>query len=610
MNINLNKYIRYIVSIFLLTGIWGCADFLDKYPLDKQTEETAFVTYDNFKTYAWGCYDYFNGFRITANTYDIESAMDECNSDNMIYAALNKESDYAYQKKVIPASGSYWSFGFIRRANVMLQNIGNSNMTQTEKDHWRSVGYFFRALYHFNILKWYGDIPWIDHVVTEEDVETMYGPRIPRNTVIQNILNDLKWAEENINPKGDGKNTVDVNVVRALISRVALFEGTWQKYHNISDGSVYLDECIRASVALLADNSAILSNYNSKYNSDQLAGSAGILLCREYVTDILGHSVGRVVRTSAWNYNVTKDAVDSYLCADGKPISTSLVYDGDQSMYDQFRNRDRRLYFTVIPPYKVAGVSNASTQTWSYTSDPQDREYIDLLVGGISGNEEAEKRLPTRNFAGNVTSMAPHFTGYNAGQGFMVGQLGFYFWKYYNTHKTNHGLGTDTEDFPLFTVEEVMLNYAEAACERGKFTQEIANITINTLRPRAGLPNMKVDEIDTNFDTSRDPSVSPLLWEVRRERRVELMGDGFRFTDLRRWKKGEYVNKQPLGVYIKRSDFGNTNNIKILNNASEGYTYYFDAPKGWLDKYYLEPLPINQTTLNPNLLPNNPGWEE
>lgn len=599
-----------VLVVLIFISSYGCADFLDKFPLDEQTEETAFDTYENFKTYTWGCYDFFHGFRITANQYDIESALDECNSDNMIYATSNNDSDYAYQKKTVPNSNSRWDrpFIFIRKVNIMLENIDGSSMNETEKKHWKSVGYFFRSLYHFELLKWYGDIPWIDKVVTETDEDLMYGSRIKRTEVAENILRDLKWAEENIKTNGDGVNTINKAVVQALLSRFALFEGTWQKYHGISDGGLYLNECERVSSSLLAVQSSILSNYNEKYNSVQLAGKPGILLFREYETDILGHSVGRVVRTSAWNYNVTKDAVDSYLCSDGKPISTSTVYDGDKSMYDQFRKRDRRLYYTVVPPYKVAGVTNAATQTWSYTNNPVDREYIDLLTTFL-GNSQQEKSLPTRNFAGNVTSMSPHFTGFNAGQGFMVNQLGYYFWKYYNSHQINHGLGTDTEDFPLFTIEEVMLNYAEAAFENNKFNQDIADKTINKLRPRAGLPNMVVTDIDENFDLDREPSVTPLLWEIRRERRSELLGDGFRFSDLRRWKKGEYVNKQPLGVYIRRSDFGNTKNIKILNNENEGYTYYFDKPKGWLNKYYLEPLPINQTTLNPNLLPNNPGWE-
>ena len=606
----MNKIYYYTFFILSLFISWGCSDFLDKYPLDKQTEETAFVTYENFKTYSWGCYDFFHGFRITNNQYDIESAMDECNSDNMIYATSNNESDYAYQKKTKPNSSSRWNrpFTFIRKVNVMLENIDDSKMTDLEKDHWRSVGYFFRALYHFELLKWYGDIPWVDKVVTENDEDLMYGSRIKRTVVAEKILDDLKWAENHIKKNGDGVNTINQAVVRALISRFALFEGTWQKYHGISDGKTYLAECERVSSDLLNEQNSILSSYNDKYNSEQLAGKPGILLYREYEVDILGHSVGRVVRTSAWNYNITKDAVDSYLCADGRPISTSSVYDGDQSMYDQFRNRDRRLYFTVVPPYKVAGVTSASNLTWDYTNNPQDREYIDLLAS-LPGNGDKEKRLPTSNFAGNMTSMAPHFTGFNAGQGFMVGQLGYYFWKYYNTHQINHGLGTDIEDFPLFTIEEVMLNYAEAASENNNFTQEIADKTINKLRPRAALPNMKISEIDESFDLDRDPSVDPILWEIRRERRSELLGDGFRFADLKRWKKGEYVNKQPLGVYIKRSDFGNTQNIKILGEGDEGYVYYFGVPNGWLDKYYLEPLPIEQTTLNPNLLPNNPGWD-
>ena len=95
------------------------------------------------------------------------------------------------------------------------------------------------------------------------------------------------------------------------------------------------------------------------------------------------------------------------------------------------------------------------------------------------------------------------------------------------------------------------------------------------------------------------------------------MGDGFRFDDLKRWKKGEYVNKENvyLGVYIKRSDFNNpaltvVKALKKGDAADEGYVWWFDAPPGWLNKYYLEPLPTNETALNPNLLPTNPGWEE
>ena len=114
---------------------------------------------------------------------------------------------------------------------------------------------------------------------------------------------------------------------------------------------------------------------------------------------------------------------------------------------------------------------------------------------------------------------------------------------------------------------------------------------------------MTVEDITDDFDTARDPSVPALLWEVRRERRVELMGEGFRLDDLRRWKKGDYVNKRPLGVYVTGAS---AKNLKVTGGPSndEGYVYFFDAPLGWQEHYYLYPLPLKQLALNTNLEQN------
>ena len=151
------------------------------------------------------------------------------------------------------------------------------------------------------------------------------------------------------------------------------------------------------------------------------------------------------------------------------------------------------------------------------------------------------------------------------------------------------------------------MNYAEAMYELGQFDQSIADETINKLRKRAHVADMVLTDITTDFDPDRDQDVNPLLWEIRRERRVELMGEGTRLDDLRRWKKGHYVNKQPTGVYLKdASEF----NVKVMNGPSnnEGYVYYFEKPIGWLEHYYLNPIPLNQLALNP-ALEQNPGWE-
>lgn len=601
---NINKYIMQLLIAVMLISTGCSSNFLDKYPLDEQTEATAFETNENFRTYAWGLYEYFEGFPDDGG-YTPTSLAREFNSDNIIEARSGYESEYAYQKKILPATSSSWSFDYIRRVNIMLQNIDVSAMSEVDKNHWRSVGYFFRALRYFDLVVNYGDVPWIDKVLTDADTDILFSARTPRNEVTKHMLDDLLWAEEHIKPAGDGANTINTHVVRALISRFALFEGSWRKYHGLTDSDTYLKACINASEKLINDFPGIINSYDDVYNSEELVGKPGIILACQYETSQTTHSIPRVIRSSAWYADITKDAIDSYLCTDGRPVSTSTVYEGDKDVYAQFRNRDRRLYFTVLPPYKVKITGPAGTSfTWDYDPDPKHREYIDIMKGLSS---ESGKHLPVSNYVGYMVNMMPHFRDYPNGQGFVVTQLGFYYWKYYNRHVDNMALRSSTIDYPVFGIEEVMLNYAEAKFETGEFNQAVADKTINKLRTRAYISNMEVAKINASFDLQRDQTVDPVLWEIRRERRIELMGDGFRFRDLKRWKKTEYLNKKPLGAWVKNKDFNNK--LKIQGGGAEGYVEYFATPPGWLDKYYLEPVPTKEIALNPKLA-QNPGWEK
>ena len=456
---NLKKYIVLPVIALIGWGMSGCSsDFLDKYPLDEQTEATAFKTSDNFKTYAWGLYEYFDGFP-TDGGYTPANISSEYNTDNMIYANSGGESDYAYQLKKLPATSSSWSFTYIRRVNIMLQNIDGSSMSDVDKDHWRSVGYFFRALRYFDMMVAYGDVPWIDKVLSDTDTEELYCERTPRDEVAKHILEDLQWAEEHIKEGGTGTNTINVHVVRALISRFGLFEGTWRKYHGLNDSETYLRACADASEKLMGAYPSIMPNYDDLYNSEELVGKAGVILAKQYETDMVTHSITRVIRSSAWYVDLTKEAVDSYLCSDGRPVSTSKVYEGDKDLNAQFRHRDRRLYWTVVPPYKVKLTGAAGTSFgWEHTGVAGDREYIDFMeeIGGSATG----KSLPVSNFVGYQVAGFPHFRNYPNGQGFLVTHLGFYFWKYYNRHVDNMALRSSTVDYLLFGIEELMLNYS------------------------------------------------------------------------------------------------------------------------------------------------------
>ena len=165
-----------------------------------------------------------------------------------------------------------------------------------------------------------------------------------------------------------------------------------------------------------------------------------------------------------------------------------------------------------------------------------------------------------------------------------------------------------TSDCPVIRLGEIYLNYAEAAFELGSITQTDLDNTVNLLRARAGVAPLTLEVGFTADDL--DPTVDPLLWEIRRERRVELMLEPFRKFDLFRWDKGDYFNRDEAFVGIKPDpsvvfEAG----INILLNP-DGYLYT-QAPQDrrvpFEDKMYLYPLPADQITLNSNLV-QNPGW--
>ncbi len=610
-------------------------EFLEKYPLDQQTEETAFFSYENFQTYAWNFYSYLEADAgpTSLDSGPVSTSIFDCYSDNGFYGSPNEENPWVWQTVTVPSTTDEWDVPYarIRAINIMLDHIDGSDLDEDEKKHWRSVGYFFKANEYYRLISFFGSAIWVENTLKDDDDDILYAKRMPRGELAQKVLDMLLYARDNIKAEGDGENTINRDVVLALISRFGLFEGTWEKYHSISEGTNYLQACFEASAELVMKHPTVHPNYDELFNSESLAGKDGILLYKNFLSDGKGHNMTRYVRTSSHYGEVCADAISAYLCQDGKPIYTSNLFGGDKNtgdadVYTEFRNRDYRLYFNVCPPYKVNSPSatNVDFSLVTDTENPVDREYIDLMDNLCTGTSST-KTLPMLQWAGQILREIPHFREnvYGMGQGFMTSYGGYYVWKYYNTTTPVNSAGSlNSTDFPLFRMGEVMVNYAEAAFELGKFSQQIADATINVLRDRAHVAHMNVAQIDANFDPKRDQTVDPVLWEIRRERRVELMFEGFRNDDLRRWKKGEYMNKQQLGVYLNKSDLederhrgdeANVANFKLqLDRVGDsGRIVFFSDPvaagKGWLEHYYLHPLPSNELLLNKNL-EQNPGY--
>lgn len=617
--------------------LWSCLlfagcndDFLEKRPIESQTEGTAFVTNSNFKTFAWSLYSVFTDKDNFIQ--GMEGNMGKYNGDwragYLTTYSTTENNSYRNQTAQAPASGGGWNFVFIRKVNLMLSNIDKSQMNESDRNHWRSVGYFFHSFNYLELVSRFGDVPWIEKVITEQDIDLIYADRTPRKEVTDKMLERLQYAEKNIKKDGDGKNTINLNVVRTLMSRFCLFEGTWRKYHGLGDADKFLNEAIRVSAELMKTMPDVHPNYDALMCSEDLSTYKGIILYKEYVKDIMLNAIGHTERTSSGQYEMHKATLEMYLCADGKPISTSSVYDGDKTMYDEFRNRDRRLLMQVVPPYFMAnGVNldftpNGTKNPTIYEADVDVDEYRNLLKEILPNN--SSKRLPVFNWSGTMNWTSPNVNG--PGQAPMGSRSGYYMWRHYNLWDTNSNMSwVNTADKPIFYIEEVMLNYAEAMFETGQFTQAVADATINKLRKRANVGEMIVSAINDAFDPARDQTVDPVLWEIRRERMVELMGEGFGFQDIRRWKKGEwYINRDQMGVYIRKSDYKNAkgetlpawNNLKLVDRNfnpvdNEGYLQRFINPvkegKGWKDQYYLFPIPLNEISLNVNLT-QNPGW--
>lgn len=586
----------HIFKFFLLLLIVSCSDdILEKLPKDTLVEETTFTSNQNFQTYSWGFYSVFTG-------HDLSKVNLEWKGDLMLQGNGTQGNAWLWQRQTIPTSSNLWddSYSAIRRANIMLRNTDNGTLTETQSKHWKSIALFFRAYSYIDMLVEFGEVPWIGDEVLTEESEALYGQRTPRDELTKNILDDLLFAEANIASFG-AKNTVNIDVVRALISRFGLFEGTWRKYHNLGDENQYLQASFDASKSLVEAHPNLIEKYDLVFNSESLAGQPGILLYKGYIVGELTHILTSRHRNSAGNWDLTKKAVDMYLCLDGQTRWTSPLFDGEKDPYDEFRNRDRRLYTTTTIPFKVSVINDGTRKNWEYDSDPKHREYLDFMD---NFSDPAHKAGPTSNWAGFIVTQEPHFRLFNYGQGFNVCYTGYRIHKYYNNLNT----GTQNYDFadaPIFRMGEVMLNYAEAAFELGLFTQGIADLTINKLRARGEVAALNISNIPN--DPTRDADIDPVLWEIRRERAIELMAEGFRPNDIRRWNKFiEYGSQEKLGRWVDNNNYGKK--LPIQGGAEQGYVSPYGVPPGVPKHYILAPIPSNQTVLNP-ALKQNPDWK-
>lgn len=519
-------------------------------------------------------------------------------SDNMV--PLNPSTKIRGSRIVPVSSGSGgWSWGHLRNINYFLANYHKVN-DEAAKAKYSGIARFFRAYFYYDKVKTFGDVPWYSKVLDAKDPD-LFKPRDSRILVMDSIMADLDYAIQNI-PADKQVNLITKYTAMLLKARVALFEGTFRKYHGIQGHEEYLKEAVAASQQLMnsgayflfteGGNNAAYRNLFGRNNQDIIE----TILAVDYETGKRVHSLGNSFTSATMgSYGVTKDFVNSFLMSDGSRFTDKANYQ-TIGFFQEMQNRDPRLtQITAGSDFKVTGESVV--------------EPVNLTI--TTTGYRLIKALPNR---GQWATSGSYF------------------------------------DIILFRYAEALLIFAEAKAELNTITQADLDASINKLRARVGMPNLSLTDANAKPDsylTNMYPNVDQgankgVILEIRRERRIELFNEGFRWDDLMRWKAGKKIEQPMVGIYfagVGGYDFTGNGQIDVFlhtgstSGAPSTVTSFINilqrtlrnpltgtpnATSGNIDPFpsggkfneskdYLAPIPSEDLLLNKNLV-QNPNW--
>jgi hypothetical protein len=493
-----------IVLVLAVIVFAGCKKFLDRPPLTSETDETAWTSEEKLRLYANKYYtEFFDGY---GNGFTTGGAplVGYTNSDDMV--VRGNQPNFT---RAVPNS-SIWAYGTVRSVNIMLDRIEDRMsgvLSASAKAHWTGIGRFFRAMRYSELVQTYGDVPYYTREIKDTELDELYKPRTPRNEVMDGVYDDLKFALQNVRLE-DGDQNVNRYIVAGFVSRLALYEGTWQKYYykNNERAKKFLELAVEAAdLDMRSGKYAINTDYKTIFTSKELRGNREVVLYRNYDPAVgVTHAIASYSNLAESTLNgPTSDLLKSYILTTGDVYQNASTAAASFSLDNMITTRDSRFEATF---YGKPSLLNAGSYYYITKFLPR----------------EVEKRTQV-----DLLGMPPEFTG-----------------------------DKNETDAPVLRYAEVLLNWIEAKAELASIggasvTQTDIDQSINVIRNRplaaeavakgvtktaalslAALPN----------DPARDSSVSALLWEIRRERRMEFAFEIFRLADLKRWSKLEYMD--------------------------------------------------------------------
>jgi len=592
---NLIKIVNFCTLVVLiLIIVIGCD--LTEAPRSTTSQDAVFGSENGLELYTNSFYGY------------LPSANDITRADGLSdYGATDALSAIEF---VIP--GAYtadthdtgWNWESLRNINYFLENNIDESIPTEVRDHYNGIARFFRAWFYFEKVKRFGDVPWIDRPL-DIDSPQLEADRDPRELVMDNVLADINYAIENITDVDESsRSKITKSVALVFKSRLALFEGTFRKYHSElglqGTADDWLSEAAEASLQLMdGNNFGLYTGAGSNRSYRELFITDDPNSTEDILSIVSDEGLG-VRHSSNWwltsgtfgiRLNFNRQFINTYLMEDGTPFTSIDGYE-TKTFFEETQSRDLRLFQTIRTP-----------------------EY-------------------TRTNAGVIVSAPPTFTYTRTGYQpikWVVDEIGV------------DGGNNNTNSVTIFRYAEVLLNYAEAKAELGTLTDEDWSNTVGALRDRAGITgglNQLPVTVDPYLQQNYFPDINdPILLEIRRERAIELVFEGFRFDDIRRWAVGELMEQPWTGFYVPASDepidlTGNgdpnvyfytsanapddqidgvqyvsvSDEDLILSNGSSGELIQLPGvQREWQERKYLYPIPQVHIQRNPNLT-QNPGW--
>lgn len=479
---------------------------------------------------------------------------DDNRSDDTFGTQPNSVSDGSW---IVPNSDNAWRnpYRMIRAANNILENGINVPESAT-RNRFLGEARFFRAWAYFDLVSKYGDVPLLMKTVDYDGAE-LTSPRTSREIVLDSIYADLDYAFQ-VLPTfkelgNSGYGRISKSAAYSLKARAALFEGTRQKFHNYGEFSKHLAIAVSAAESVMEQGHALFTakgedsyNYLFRYEGEGFSNLENILV-RVYGDDLTNDILSHTIaRNLEQGYrSVTRSLVESYLCVDGLPMDKSPLAVEEANSTSIFENKDPRLHASVFRSGDVF----------------------------INGNPF----VPSVRFAK---------TGYTCRK----------FWDEKDWLDNKSFI-----DMSIIRYAEVLLIFAEAKFElNGNISDSDLDKSINIIRKRVNMPDLSNAFVTANGLDMRT--------ELRRERRVELAQEGFRYEDIIRWKIAESVLPQDvLGAKYFLSEY-----TDVADPIVNGESLFLVQPKAKRTfssgKDYLYPIPVREIALSNGAVTQNPGW--